>query len=245
MSRLGVIGAVFVMTLLWGCEFIPGTAEYQEAKARSAVAQTLIDPSSAQFRNVTAREGAVCGEINGKNRMGAYAGFVRFYVETSSWTAVLDPQFDPQNLLSAMRLCSSLTGYDSTSCARQAEEEAKQALQRAFNSFWLAHCTTSHQPASQLPFDPTGGDTGFENEAEAPQVTNGQESNLQADSDIWYAPPNDQPLVDADGNPIDTDDNRSAPVAPRDADAIDQNWLDRAIGRTARNPESNQAETRR
>lgn len=48
-------------------------------------ASALRDPSSAQFRNVEKidqPEGgvAVCGEINGKNAYGGYAGFTRFAV---------------------------------------------------------------------------------------------------------------------------------------------------------------------
>lgn len=54
---------------------------YQPRKAAlEHVASQLIDPSSAQFRGV--RKGRMigyCGEINGKNRFGAYVGFKRFY----------------------------------------------------------------------------------------------------------------------------------------------------------------------
>lgn len=48
--------------------------------AKDAAAAELRDPSSAQFREVEAVDGAVCGEINGKNAYGGYAGFTRFYV---------------------------------------------------------------------------------------------------------------------------------------------------------------------
>ncbi len=59
--------------------------------AKSEVAANLKDPASAQFRNVKvskmtdAEDGhviaVVCGEINGKNGFGAYAGFHPFFVE--------------------------------------------------------------------------------------------------------------------------------------------------------------------
>jgi penicillin-binding protein 1A len=69
--------------------------------------------------------------------------------------------------------------------------------------------------------------------------------DAQGDNQIWYAPPNDQPLVDADGNPIEPgqpsrpDDEQSAnpdqATPPKDEDAqpdrLDQQWLDRAINR--------------
>lgn len=49
-----------------------------EKKVKSEVAAQLLDPSSAQFRNVHRYGGTICGEVNGKNRYGAYVGFVRF-----------------------------------------------------------------------------------------------------------------------------------------------------------------------
>jgi penicillin-binding protein 1A len=67
----------------------------------------------------------------------------------------------------------------------------------------------------------------------------------QGDNQIWYAPPNDQPLVDADGNPIEPgqpappeDDESGNPdqtTPPKEdepqPDRLDQQWLDRAINR--------------
>lgn len=53
--------------------------EEQQAAAEAAAAYHLLDPSSAQFREVEFRdEETVCGQINGKNRMGAYSGFTKF-----------------------------------------------------------------------------------------------------------------------------------------------------------------------
>lgn len=75
MKRL-VLGAL----VLWlaGCDSTIKDAE-------GLAASQLRDPSSAQFRNVEkvvqpdGRTG-VCGEINGKNAYGGYAGFTRFVV---------------------------------------------------------------------------------------------------------------------------------------------------------------------
>ena len=45
-----------------------------------AVAYDLIDPSSAQFREVRQTDdGTWCGQVNGKNRMGAYTGYNDFF----------------------------------------------------------------------------------------------------------------------------------------------------------------------
>jgi hypothetical protein len=53
-----------------------GGVPYSEAKA--AVAANLRDPGSADFRNMLGSTSAVCGEVNGKNGFGAFAGFKRF-----------------------------------------------------------------------------------------------------------------------------------------------------------------------
>lgn len=53
--------------------------------ARQQVRYVLNDPDSAQFRNVRGYSFSgpgggyvVCGEVNGRNRMGGYAGFQPF-----------------------------------------------------------------------------------------------------------------------------------------------------------------------
>ena len=50
---------------------------------QKATTERLVDPNSAQFRNVRAQDitvslRKVCGEVNGKNRMGGYIGFSGF-----------------------------------------------------------------------------------------------------------------------------------------------------------------------
>lgn len=90
MRQAALVWLPFV--LLGGCQFIPGTDWHKIRQAKEAVAAVLIDPSSAQFRNVEiGHEGAVCGEVNGKNRMGAYVGFTRFVA-----MADIPPTLDPQ-----------------------------------------------------------------------------------------------------------------------------------------------------
>jgi penicillin-binding protein 1A len=63
----------------------------------------------------------------------------------------------------------------------------------------------------------------------------------EGDNEIWYAPPGDQPLVDADGNPIDppppSDDDQSGapdeatPPKEEQPERLDQDWLDRSLDR--------------
>ena len=76
---------ILVVVLLLAVS-VGGYAIYQKQYerinwAQEAVAAKLLDGKSAQFRNVgKIAETGVCGEVNGKNRLGAYAGFKRFVV---------------------------------------------------------------------------------------------------------------------------------------------------------------------
>ena len=60
------------------------------AKARKQVAAMMKDPDSATFRtlHVGKHEGAryVCGEINAKNSMGGYVGFMKFLSDGAAAT---------------------------------------------------------------------------------------------------------------------------------------------------------------
>ena len=81
-------GVVVIVALVIGLVFIPDYLEIQ--KAKSLVKENLIDPTSPLFRNeIVAREKVdkdgteyvyVCGEVNAKNRMGAYVGFKEYTV---------------------------------------------------------------------------------------------------------------------------------------------------------------------
>lgn len=57
-------------------------SEFVEA-AKSETARDLRDPASAQFRDLQVASFdmryVLCGEVNAKNAMGAYAGYVPFY----------------------------------------------------------------------------------------------------------------------------------------------------------------------
>lgn len=60
--------------------------------AKESVRSKLFDPDSAQFRNVRIVDGTVCGEVNGKNRYGAYVGFTPFYY-VPDWSVIADDDF--------------------------------------------------------------------------------------------------------------------------------------------------------
>jgi len=64
--------------------------------AEDIVRQQLIDPDSAQFREIVtcpADHSITRGQVNGKNRMGAYTGFETFFVEGEQVYFAADPQF--------------------------------------------------------------------------------------------------------------------------------------------------------
>ena len=76
-----VTRATFPLLLLTGIAGCGKSKDETRLEAlQTKVAAQLTDPSSAQFRNVkfSANKEFICGEINGKNRLGGYVGFVPF-----------------------------------------------------------------------------------------------------------------------------------------------------------------------
>lgn len=68
MKKYLVIGVMFLL----GCS--------GESTVKNEVKAQLIDPDSAKFRNIHIfKNGNYCGEVNAKNSMGGYSGFVVFY----------------------------------------------------------------------------------------------------------------------------------------------------------------------
>lgn len=73
-NKSRVIGALAIIGLVAGCN----------SHVEDAVRHELIDPDSAQFRDVkrcTADRDVYKGEVNAKNRMGAYTGFEPFFYD--------------------------------------------------------------------------------------------------------------------------------------------------------------------
>lgn len=80
---------------IWGVFFVL-THDGRPAEAKKLVANGLRDPASAQFREVRRVGDAVCGEVNGKNAYGAYAGFRHFIVNAGRVT--LEPDIPSERL---------------------------------------------------------------------------------------------------------------------------------------------------
>jgi hypothetical protein len=144
-TLIGVCAATAL--LCTGCDAIPGTSAYREARAKQAIAEQLIDPTAAQFRKMRIQGSSVCGEVNGKNKMGAYVGYSRFVVDTSTYEALIDPEFDYTDLFTARDLCTQMTANEYSSvagtisaCKHASDLEATRANQEAFNRRWVASC---------------------------------------------------------------------------------------------------------
>jgi len=61
-------------------------------QAQEIAAHDLADPAAAQFRNVeAAASDCVVGELNAKNRMGAYTGFRPFIVDLRKKEVAITP----------------------------------------------------------------------------------------------------------------------------------------------------------
>ena len=127
-----------------GCNALLGTSE---EKAKRAVTEQLIDPTSAQFRNVHSLGESVCGEVNGKNKMGAYVGFRRFVVSTSTYDAQIDSEFDDADLMSARDLCTQASSNEYSSsattmsiCERVTELELAKLEQAVFDRASAKDC---------------------------------------------------------------------------------------------------------
>lgn len=79
---------------LQSCDPLPGT---MRSKARAIVRNELLDPEAAQFRDdeVSTSGKSVCGQVNTKNRMGGYVGFIKYVAMPDVGKALIadDPDF--------------------------------------------------------------------------------------------------------------------------------------------------------
>lgn len=134
------IGAAVIAALCAGAFLtgrIPNTIPYWERQAKVEVAEMMIDPSSPTFLNVRSiMQGStvlgVCGEVNAKNRMGAYSGFTQFYMDLTLKEVNVDPQ-EPDALAEfnrQARNCAEMRAseYASPSTVQMACSSADKAL---------------------------------------------------------------------------------------------------------------------
>lgn len=122
---------ILIAQIVFMASAVPINAQSQQRATSTSDAQRLVrdnltDPSSARFRNVQQKpNGAVCGEVNAKNRMGGYVGFAPFAVDRSlsvvnvhsSKNHATDDHYDTQFNIRAV-------------CERRRDESLRDSRQR-------------------------------------------------------------------------------------------------------------------
>ena len=82
LACLGLAGCIDTIPV----SAVPGAADPSELNdARALVTYDFFDPTTPLFRNemtyaLENGEKVICGQVNAKNRLGAYVGFTPFYV---------------------------------------------------------------------------------------------------------------------------------------------------------------------
>lgn len=82
-------------------------------RARNALDAELIDYPAARFRDVRASRFRICGYVNGRNRMGGFAGWDRFLVSLLPETTVV--RFESADKLGMVRMLCDGEGAPPTS----------------------------------------------------------------------------------------------------------------------------------
>lgn len=62
-----------------------------EEAAKSFISKDLLDPMSAQFRNINSTSNCVTGEVNAKNAYSAFTGYQQFYYSIHRKIGRVDP----------------------------------------------------------------------------------------------------------------------------------------------------------
>jgi hypothetical protein len=108
--------------------------------AHAAVSEQLRDPQSAQFRHdrLVADEKLVCGEVNGKNGYGGYAGFQPYIFYATSHQAKIStgaPDF------------SAIVNYHGDVASRESKRNLDQVADAcSFQIEWIDKCNPKARP---------------------------------------------------------------------------------------------------
>lgn len=167
MPKLAPTSTVTVTLLLAGCQFVPGTHDYDVKEGERAVAMTFADPDSTQFKggrriHTTLNDApnvSICGLVNTKNLMGAYTGFKR-YVHNKGRTLV-DPQaasgWDAST--QSLTACNKAREQDFNSeikirsrvaCRAAEETNDRYLLQAGFEKIYYNNCRNWMMTPEQL-----------------------------------------------------------------------------------------------
>jgi len=98
--NLKIAALLTIATLLAGCDTASNkTDEIGDAEraAKSGMTKDFFDPGAVQYRDVQAKgkpgDYTFCGELNGKNRYGAFTGFKRFIANADKQNGVYEYSF--------------------------------------------------------------------------------------------------------------------------------------------------------
>ncbi len=100
---------------LMSCVLALGLVGCGEGEIKEEVKALLIDPSSAEFKNISKfHNGNYCGEVNSKNRMGGYVGFKPF--------SKIDGEIDLSGIRSLSHQCEIAKDPISDKCQKLEKE---------------------------------------------------------------------------------------------------------------------------
>ena len=163
LSRLGIAAGIIVVAAGTSAYvgYFPGFLAFerwQQAKqvaaeldhGKALVASKLFDPDAAKFQSLARHTAAfpdeppvsICGEVNGKNRYGAYVGFRRFVVDARARKVEIDPD-NPETYDDAEVKMKECKGYavDGLSEAWQACVDDFHRINEAANEEQLFHAS--------------------------------------------------------------------------------------------------------
>jgi hypothetical protein len=96
-----------------------------ERRVKGAMEPVLFDPASGMYRELrSGKSGAICGQVNAKNRYGAYVGFKDFVLSRDGETIYISRYADGIN---SEQYTSFAEAYV-TACASKAEKDRYAAL---------------------------------------------------------------------------------------------------------------------
>jgi hypothetical protein len=141
---------VFILAI--GCE---SQEKRLEREAQAALAEVMLDPTAILTRKLRLGRSddgkeAICGEVNGKNRFGAFVGFKAFVsTREEPSTVAIDQDISP---------------YDSD---RSIEDRVSQTL---YNGMYERYCETPSEEAQRKKLEDLLRDEGGKEPAKGNQV---------------------------------------------------------------------------
>jgi hypothetical protein len=126
-----------------------------EKRVKPAMDVYLLDPFSAQYRQLrSGRNGAVCGQVNAKNRLGAYVGFKDFVLGRDGKAVYVSKYSDGV----ASEIYSSFADAYVNACATPQERQRHAAAVKSdedyyYPSYDAASATTDAAAADDQPLE--------------------------------------------------------------------------------------------